>query len=504
MSHPKTLFTTTATIAVLAGSSAYADVTAEDIWRNFQDFGARYGQRITGTESFSSGVLTVTNVEMGMTVPEAEISAKIDELTFAEQSDGTVLIQMSPEIAYDMSIDPAEGESAQFKMLVRQEGMKMVAGGDAIVTTYDYTADLLSLDVIDFAVEEDPAELTGNFTMSGVTGSYTMKDASLATGDTKMAVAQMDYAFSVSDPSESTNVEMGGSVKDLTSDAVFALPSNMNPTNLAEMLKAGMMVKGGYTYGSYELDMNVDDGTQPGAVSASAGKGALNFELSDQAIDYGGEAEDVSMTLSGMEIPFPELNFSFEKTGGRLQIPVDALEDAGDFALKIELVGLSISEQLWGMFDPTAVLPRDPATLIIDTTGKLRWLFDIFDPEAAALVETTGGEPAEVEALEINNLVLSLIGAELTGEGGFTFDNSDKTTFDGMPKPTGSIALNLIGANGVMDNLVKLGFVPEEQVMGARMMLGLFARPGAGADELVSEIQVTEDGQVLANGQRLR
>ncbi len=156
------------------------------------------------------------------------------------------------------------------------------------------------------------------------------------------------------------------------------------------------------------------------------------------------------------------------------------------------------------MFDPTAVLPRDPATLIIDTTGKLRWLFDIFDPEAAALVETTGGEPAEVEALEINNLVLSLIGAELTGEGGFTFDNSDKTTFDGMPKPTGSIALNLIGANGVMDNLVKLGFVPEEQVMGARMMLGLFARPGAGADELVSEIQVTEDGQVLANGQRLR
>lgn len=97
-----------------------------------------------------------------------------------------------------------------------------------------------------------------------------------------------------------------------------------------------------------------------------------------------------------------------------------------------------------------------------------------------------------------------MLGASLTGDGGFTFDNSDTTTFDGMPKPTGSIALNLQGANALMDNLVKLGFVSEEQVSGARMMLGLFARPGAGSDELVSEIQITEDGQVLANGQRLR
>ena len=168
------------------------------------------------------------------------------------------------------------------------------------------------------------------------------------------------------------------------------------------------------------------------------------------------------------------------------------------------LAGLTISEQIWGMFDPAAVLPRDPATLIIDTTGKLRWLFDIFDPEAAALVEATGGEPAEIEALDIHQIVLTVLGASLTGDGGFTFDNSDTTTFDGMPKPTGSIALNLQGANALMDNLVKLGFVSEEQVSGARMMLGLFARPGAGSDELVSEIQITEDGQVLANGQRLR
>ena len=58
MPHSKSLFTTTAAVAILAGTSALADVTAQQIWQNFQDFGARYGQRVTGTESFSGGVLT--------------------------------------------------------------------------------------------------------------------------------------------------------------------------------------------------------------------------------------------------------------------------------------------------------------------------------------------------------------------------------------------------------------------------------------------------------------
>ena len=50
----------------------------------------------------------------------------------------------------------------------------------------------------------------------------------------------------------------------------------------------------------------------------------------------------------------------------------------------------------------------------------------------------------------------------------------------------------------------KMGLVPEEQAMGARMMMGLFARPGDGEDTLVSTIEVQEDGSVLANGQRIR
>ena len=40
--------------------------------------------------------------------------------------------------------------------------------------------------------------------------------------------------------------------------------------------------------------------------------------------------------------------------------------------------------------------------------------------------------------------------------------------------------------------------------MGARMMMSMFAVPGQGEDELTSKIEVTGDGQVKANGQRLK
>ena len=57
---------------------------------------------------------------------------------------------------------------------------------------------------------------------------------------------------------------------------------------------------------------------------------------------------------------------------------------------------------------------------------------------------------------------------------------ADLTTFDGMPRPEGALDLELTGGNTLLDTLVAMGLLPEEQAMGARMMLGLFARPGAG------------------------
>lgn len=154
------------------------------------------------------------------------------------------------------------------------------------------------------------------------------------------------------------------------------------------------------------------------------------------------------------------------------------------------------------MFDPQGLLPHDPASLVLDMTGTATLLFDAVDPaqaEAMAAAEM----PAQVNSADLNNLRIAFGGAEITGSGAFTFDNSDLTTFPGVPRPAGAVDLQLNGVNGLIDGLVALGLLPEDQVMGARMMLGAFTTP-VGDDQLTSRIEVTEDGQLLANGQRLQ
>jgi len=52
-------------------------------------------------------------------------------------------------------------------------------------------------------------------------------------------------------------------------------------------------------------------------------------------------------------------------------------------------------------------------------------LFDFLDPEQMAEVENGNVMPAELEALTLRNLRVAAAGAELTGTGDFTFDNTD-------------------------------------------------------------------------------
>jgi hypothetical protein len=178
-------------------------------------------------------------------------------------------------------------------------------------------------------------------------------------------------------------------------------------------------------------------------------------------------------------------------------MPIGVSEESGDVGLGLRLVGLSISDDIWSMFDPMGALPRDPATLILDIAGRANWLVDVFDPALAD--EQMMEPPGEVQSVTLNELRLSAVGALLTGTGAFEFDNSGP-----VPQPAGTVNLRLEGANALIDRLVQMGMLPEDQAMGARMMLGLFARPGDGPDTLVSEITVQPDGAVLANGQRIR
>jgi len=187
-----------------------------------------------------------------------------------------------------------------------------------------------------------------------------------------------------------------------------------------------------------------------------------------------------------------------------LTMPLTKDEEPQDFGLNLTLADFTLSDAIWALFDPTGKLPRDPANLALDLAGKASVLVDIMDSAQMAKIEDGDAEPVQLNALTLNSLLLSLAGAELTGQGDVAFDNDDTTVYEGMPTPVGDVAFKLTGANTLIETLVDMGLIGPEQMMMARMGLGAFAVPGEGDDVLTSKIEFTEDGGVLANGNRLK
>lgn len=501
-----TLAGSTALATLAFGGMAQAQVTPEEVWQNWKDLSATYGQQLSATRESRDG--DTFSVEGLRIVAEQEgvlVVAEIDDVDFTDLGDGTVEITMSPAYPMTITVDPEEGETEQttIEVAISQPGLSVIAGGSADETSYDFSAPTVNLKVegID-GVDAAAVDLTVDVTFTGLEGSYLISGTETREMTSAFSADSMAMAIAAKDPDTSSSFDMTATVAALegTSDTTL-VEGAMDMAELTDALKAGFAASGGFTYGKTAFAMDFVDPADSFKASGAAETGTFTFGLDEGSMAYGAGGTGVTMTVSGAQIPFPELTASYAEAGFDLLMPISKSDVAEDFRFVTRLVGLTVSDALWGMFDPGNVLPRDPATLVLDTSGKARLDFDIMDPAQSEAMANAA--PGDLESLDVNELKLSVGGAELTGAGAFTFDNTDLVTFDGMPAPTGTLNLKLVGGNGLLDKLVQMGLIPDDQAMGARMMMGMFARPGDGADTLTSTIEFKDKG-LYANGQRLQ
>ena len=496
----KRVLTTTSAIALLAGPTM-ADVTAQEVWTDWQDLLARYGAEITTTgQTQSGGTLTVSGLAAAFSIEGGDMSLNIGDISFAEQGDGTVLVTMPDTMPFDMSFTDPDGKTGKVGFTMGQPGGTLIASGGPDNMRYDFDYPTMTLG--DFTIEGDDlppdAPLEIDMVASGITGFMAMQAGDVRSYESESTVASIAMSVSFEDPSEGSG-SFGFSMSDLTQAVRGAFPDIDMNMSAAELATAGLSQTGTGTYGpsTFEFTANGPDGVMEMATAAESGTIDINFGM--DGLNYGGVTNGITMTVGGSAMPFPmPLTFAMQKSEGRIIMPmVPNPETEQDFGIVMSFEGLEIDKILWNMFDPAEQLPRDPATLIIDLGGSVLLTEDFTSPEYAENMDAA--PPGTIESLDINAIELKLAGAELTGEGDFAFNNDM-----GMPVPSGTASLMLKGGNTLLDTLVGMGLLPEDQAMGARMMLGLFARPGDGPDTLVSTIEVNEDGSILANGQRIK
>jgi hypothetical protein len=270
--------------------------------------------------------------------------------------------------------------------------------------------------------------------------------------------------------------------------------------NMAAALNAGFTMDSRFAFGAMTISLDITEASGPTKLAANAAGGGFNLEMNKDRLNYGTTLSGARLVVSGAEIPFPQVELAFAESGFNLMMPVTKTDTPQDFAFLTKLVDFTVSEDVWGLFDPAGSLSREPATVIVDLKGTGFWTEDIMDPA----VQAAGAEPpGELHSLDVTQLMARAAGAEVSATGGLTFDNTDLVTFGGAPRPDGKITVGVKGANQLVENLIALGILTEDDALGFRMGLAMFARPGPGPDELTSEIEF-RDGGLFANGQQLQ
>ncbi|PRX37480.1 hypothetical protein SAMN05216257_101503 [Meinhardsimonia xiamenensis] len=494
------LLTASIAVATALVRPAGAEVSAMQVWESWKRLAESGGQaEITGTVTATGEKVTVTDLVMTMVAPEAEITGRLDEIVFRERPDGTVLVTMSPR--YDVAIETREGgATSRMRLAVEQEGLVIVASGDAEEVAYDYTAVAMRVSTEEVAVGDEPVDMDLSAVIPDVKGSYRigMAEPTPIAGD--FSAGGLDLKVRAVDPEVEGRLDVALSLQNVDSRFAGTLMP-VDPENLAAALRAGFAVDMTLAHGPASYVSDFADREDAFTLRAEQSSGGLEFALSERGMRYRATSSDAQFRLSGNDIPLPEVAFSIGRLVTAVGMPILASETPQDLDMELRLEELALSDMIWSVIDPAGQLPHDPATVVVDVDGKANWAFDIMDPEAAEKME--GKVPGELHSLDLNELRVVAAGAELTGTGGFTFDNADLTTFGGVPRPTGAVDLVLRGGNALLDRLVAMGILPQDQAMGVRMMSAMFARP-SGEDELSSRIEITKDGAVYANGQRLR
>jgi Uncharacterized protein conserved in bacteria (DUF2125) len=496
----------TALTVFLFAASAQAQVTPEEVWKSWQDLSAGMGQTMAATSEARDGdTLVVEGVTMTMNAPDGTAAeAVMGTIRFRETGSGTVEVTLPDSYPMSMTLAPPESSASDgpvtIKMTISQPGIAITAGGSPTETSYDFTAPTFGVAVTEISNATGPQDVKIDVAMTDIVGKYLMVgDATTKSIDASYSAATA--MVNLTGTEDGNTFAASFSTADVTGSSKGNFLGAEMMANVATALNAGFAANGTLAYGKTAFDLDVTESGSNTKVSGTMDSGNFDFGMDKTRLKYAIGVMGADLTVSGAEIPVPQVNVSYGEFAFNLNMPVSKSDVPQDFAFLTKLVDFKVSDDIWAMFDPTAQLPRDPATIIIDTKGTATLKQDIMDPTLAGAMESAA--PGDLNTLDVTELRAKVGGAEIAGVGAFVFDNTDLTTFQGMPAPTGKLEVTLTGINALLDTLVAMGFIPEDQVMGARMMLAMFAKPGDGPDTLVSTIEFKDKG-LYANGQRLQ
>ena len=492
----------------MAGLPAGAEITADDVWANGQALAEASGGRQVATLNRSGDTVTVRDDITTWSLPmgAGSISYALSSYTMTEAADGTVRITYALPFFLALSATiPGEG-TASITFSISGDELVTIAAGVPGAISYDTETGPLEirLDTLDVpggfdATVEMVLETDRTLTQTRIVeDTLTVVYSRMETGHTTARFYLEDGTGLVSE----TEIMGAPSV---TTVNLGLEPGGSDLLNLAPALRNGLYVSvESETGGSDTQSLTTVDQQVIDRQSTFSGPATTRIALNDAGLMVEADIDGLAVNLEQPDVlPFP-IGFDLSKISAGFLIPLLASTEAQPFTYALDLADLRLGPSIWTLFDPDKSLPRTPGRLAIDLEGQVINGVDWLNFLALEDLDYVGPLPFSLEAFTLNELTVSALDAIVTGSAAFRFDNADTTTYPDFPKPIGIADFTLQGINGVLEMMSDAGFIPSDALFGARMGLGMVTKAAPGDDNLTSAIELTEDGQIIANGQRLR
>lgn len=492
----------------LTAQQAFAEVTGPDVWAAYVAYYEATGAQVIGTPETAGSVTEVADPVLLYRFPFgfATVRLVLPTVTFSDQSDGSVAMSYPETFDVTIEVDVPDQGSGTGVLTVTQDNYVGSVSGDPDALVINYAADRLQLALKELTFP-DSEELTfqGQVLSEGYRGTSTIavgEDLVSLTSDVVTEAADIAYVMESPTGDLMTQTSEYGQAAYQTQTA---LPKG--GTSLFALSKA-------LTDGAFVNVTSQVDGNTTNAVNTLGGE-----VISDQTTVTGPSVTELRVNVDGLHVasevgessfnmlmpdmvPVP-IEGALAAASATYTFPLLPRETAQDIVLKLGLTDLTLSEEIWALFDPAAEMPRDPASLNIDIVGSVISEIDWLDFANLESQLDQPVPPITPEQITINDLSLSAIGASAQGSGAFILDLTDLETFDGFPRPEGAANLAVSGANGLLDRLTSTGLLGPDEAGMARLGMGFIAR-STGADSFETDLEVNAEGQVFVNGQRMR
>jgi hypothetical protein len=493
-----------ATAALFPATTAFADVTPQEVWAQGLVTAKISGQTWTAAELEQTGDTLIAH-DVAITMPGfSEIMAvngTIPQVVMKQLSGGQVEVTIPDVVSYDVSVKGRLDLGMAPMTITSTMAMDnvMIASG---------TADNLKFEIlpgsITYATQKQvkdgvaivPEQIVTLLGVQGVTTQKTSGDDLSSKWD-----VQADAVSMVSDgttPDITLNTSYKIAPFNLSADFTTSATPSDAPLGFLEALNG----TGTYSMGNTAFEMTTGSAEQMMHIVGETEASTLGVTIADGSLTYAGTSANTEAVLDGSAIPFPQVDFGLESTEFSLTMPFLASEDDEAFGLTLALENLRLPEIAWMILDPSTQMAHDPATLKLDVSGDMMLNVDLLNP-TDMMNAGADGLPLFPTDLTLNELFLSAAGATLTGTGNAIF--VDKGDFDGagLPFKTAQATLALTGGNALIDTLAQTGLVPPQMSTTAKVMLSMFARPGEGADTFITDVALDAAGNVTVNGQPL-